>query len=251
MQKLSDFSVRVCLIGTLAFFPPFVSSADNITDPDFDLFGDEYASGGSATESRVCDPLIGCNRVVFKANDFLYLKVVEPAARAYEFVVPEGARIGVKRFFQNLGGPGRVVNSCLQCKFHDAGTETKRFVINSSMGVLGFGDPALKRYGLKPVPEDFGQTLAVYGIGDGPVLELPLLGPSNLRDALAKIPDYFLSPVSYLDPWEFRTGLRVYEIENNTSLQIGQYGELKEAALDPYTFFRDAYKQNRDKRIEE
>jgi len=242
---------RGWLICLLVLFLPLSAAAEPEADSDFDLFEEEVSVEETGGEEPACDPLSGCNRVIFHVNDFLYLKVMEPVAQAYAWVVPEGARVGVKRFFKNLGWPQRVVNNCLQGKFSAAGTETKRFVINSTMGILGFWDPALTRYGLEPVQEDFGQTLAVYGLGDGPAIMLPLLGPSNLRDALCKIPDWFLDPLSYLDPWELRLGVRAYDVENNTSLRIGQYEDLKEAALDPYTFFRDAYKQSRDQRIGE
>ncbi len=226
-----------------------LAAAEPSADPDFELFGDEFAAAGAAADTPVYDPLIALNRAIFKVNDFVYLKVIEPVARGYASVTPEGARIGVRRFFNNLGWPVRVVNHCLQGRFRGAGTETKRFAINTTVGVLGFRDPALNRYNLEPIPADFGLTLASYGIGGGPAITLPLLGPSNLRDALSKFPDHFLNPVSYIDPWQASAGVRIYEVENGTSLRLGQYGELKEAALDPYVFFRDAYAQNRDKRI--
>lgn len=251
MRKWPDKFLRGCLICALTLCLPFMVAVDANADDDFDMFEEDIAAEGMAEQEPVSDPLIGLNRTIFKINDFLYLRLMEPVAGAYGFVVPEGARIGVKRFFRNLGWPARVVNTCLQGKLGDAGTETKRFVINSTIGVLGFWDPALNRYGMEPALEDFGQTLAVYGIGDGPPVTLPFFGPSNLRDALGKIPDHFLNPVSYLDPWEISAGVRVVEVENETSLRIGEYGDLKEAALDPYTFFRDAYKQNRDQRIGE
>jgi phospholipid-binding lipoprotein MlaA len=250
MQKRAQFFVQGWRISALMLWLPFLLEAED-ANADFDLFGDEYAEMEMMEPKPVSDPLIGFNRSIFKMNDFLYVRLMEPVARGYAWVAPEGARIGVKRFFKNLGWPQRVVSNCLQAKFAGAGTETKRFVINSTVGVLGFWDPALNRYELEPVAEDFGQTLAAYGIGDGPPVTLPIFGPSNLRDALAKIPDYFLNPVSYLDPWGLRAGVRVAEVENGTSLHIGEYEDMKEAALDPYTFFRDAYKQNRDQRIEE
>lgn len=246
--KLFTWGSWICM---LVLWLPLVAAAETGADADFDLFGDEYSDGQSVAQAPIYDPLIGLNRAIFKLNDFLYLRLMEPVARGYARVTPEGARIGVKRFFKNLGWPGRVVNNCLQGKLRDAGTETKRFVINTTVGVLGFRDPALSRYDLQPVSEDFGQTLAVYGVGDGPPVTLPFFGPSNLRDALGMIPDHFLNPVSYLDPWELSAGVRVVEVENSTSLRIGEYGDLKKEALDPYTFFRDAYKQNRDQRIGE
>ncbi len=250
MQKRSELFVRGRLISTLLLCLPFMLPAED-AHADFDLFEDEFEKTETMETKPVSDPLIGLNRTIFTVNDFLYLRLMEPVARGYAWAAPEGARIGVKRFFKNLGWPQRVVNNCLQGNFAGAGTETKRFVINSTAGVLGLRDPALNRFSLEPVPGDFGQTLAAYGIGDGPPIMLPFFGPSNLRDALAKIPDHFLNPVSYLDPWELSAGVRAVEFENDTSLHLGEYEDMKEAALDPYIFFRNAYKQNRDQQTGE
>jgi len=250
MKRRTDFFLLAGLIGGIALCAPLMVEAGNGADPDFDVFGD-CETEGSLQGSRVDDPLIGYNRAMFYVNDFLYLGVIEPVASAYTWAVPEAARVGIKRFFQNLGWPKRLINNCLQGKWRGAGTETERFLINTTVGILGFGDPALNSYGLEPAREDFGQTLAVYGIGDGSPVTLPLMGPSNARDAIGKIPDFFLSPISYFMPWVATLSVRAYEIENYNSLHIGEYRDMKEAALDPYIFFRDAYKQSRDKRIAE
>jgi len=102
-----------------------------------------------------------------------------------------------------------------------------------------------------PSPEDFGQTLGSHGVGGGFPVVLPLLGPSNLRDALGSIPDILLNPIAYIDRSSLRTGLVAGAYLNRASLHIGEYESLKRDALDPYTFLRDAYQQNRDKLIKE
>jgi len=214
-----------------------------------DEFGDEFdieeAPGGR-------DPLRGYNRFMFHVNDKIYFWVLRPVAKVYGRVVPAPIRRSVQRCSKNLGAPARFVNNGLQCKMKGAGTELVRFGLNSTLGVLGLFDAADALFNLKDPPdEDFGQTLGVYGIGDGWPLVLPLLGPSSVRDAIGMVPDYFLDPISYVEPWEKATAIRLYEKTNFGSLHIGEYESLKEDALDPYTLLRDAYRQNREAKIRE
>ena len=103
-------------------------------------------------------------------------------------------------FFENLTTPARFVNCLLQGKGPEADRELRRFGINTTAGVLGFGDPAYDRWGLKPAEEDLGQTLAVYGLGDGFYVVWPLFGPSTLRDSVGMVGDSFLNPVRYVEP---------------------------------------------------
>lgn len=221
---------------------------DDFDDEFGDEFGDEF---DDEVSGEVFDPLSGYNRVMFAINDKLYFWVLKPVAKAYNWVVPKCVRTSVSCFFKNLGFPLRFVNNLLQLKFKEAGFETARFVVNSTVGLLGFLDPARSRLNLKPSEEDFGQTLGSYGIGGGFPIVLPLLGASNLRDLLGFAGAYFLNPVSYLESVEMRTAIPAYESVNKVSLKIGIYESLKKDAMDPYTFMRDAYKQSRDSSIEE
>jgi phospholipid-binding lipoprotein MlaA len=200
---------------------------------------------------RVRDPLERFNRGIFAFNDFFYFKVLKPAARVYGFITPEPVRVRVKNFFYNIEFPVRFVNDILQIKFKRAGQDTCRFVFNSTVGILGFFNPAQKYPWLNPPPEDTGQTLGTWGIGNGFYIVLPILGPSTLRDSVGLTGDYFLQPVSYIRPFYTSLGARSYEIVNKTSLSIGEYESLKESALDPYTAFKDAYMQYREKAIQE
>jgi phospholipid-binding lipoprotein MlaA len=147
--------------------------------------------------------------------------------------------------------PVRFTNNLLQLKPKRAGSELVRFAVNSTVGVLGLGDPAAKRFDLQAYPEDFGQTLGYYGVGGGFHLVLPLLGPSNLRDALGIVPDYYLDPASYLDTVNVELAVSSYDVVNQTSLHLGEYESLKKDAIDLYPFFRDGYEQRRIKLIEE
>jgi len=199
----------------------------------------------------IIDPLSGYNRVMTQVNDKVYFWALKPVSQGYRAVVPEGGRLAAGHFFRNLLMPVRFVNNLLQLKLKQAGTELTSFVINSTVGVLGFGDPAADYFGLQAYPEDFGQTLGHYGVGSGFHIVLPLLGPSNLRDTLGLIPDYYLDPINHIDHSETALAVRAYQSVNYTSLHIGKYESLKNDAVDLYTFLRDSYEQRREQLIKE
>ena len=220
---------------------------EEVYDDDFDL-EDEFED---PSETERFDPLSGYNRFMTKVNDKLYFWALKPVAKGYKKVVPETGRVAINRFFNNLLFPVRFVNNVLQFKVKEAGTELGRFCINSTVGILGFRDPAKDWLGLEAYPEDFGQTLGHYGIGGGFHIVLPILGPSNLRDTIAFVPDHFLDPVTYVKDDESELGIRAFNTINYSSLHIGEYESLKKDALDLYTFLRDAYEQKREKDIKE
>ena len=157
----------------------------------------------------------------------------------------------IRDSFYNLEFPIRFVNCLLQADFEGAGMELTRFVFNSTLGVAGFFDPATSQLHMKHYEEDLGQTLGRYGFGPGFYINIPFLGPSNLRDAIGRVGDGFLNPINWFDDWAVVIGLQVGKALNNASLTIGDYESLKEAALDPYVSIRDAYQQYREKEIEE
>ncbi|MFW5936887.1 MAG: VacJ family lipoprotein, partial [Desulfosalsimonas sp.] len=216
---------------------------------DFEEFG-EFDTGDDSGRGGVFDPFSGYNRFMTRVNDKFYFWVLKPAASGYAKVAPGVVRRSVGRFFKNLGYPVRFVNNLLQLKVKRAGVETARFLVNTTVGVAGFADPAEAWMDLEACPEDFGQTLGVYGVGSGFHLVLPLMGPSNLRDAVARVPDLFLSPVYYVEPSELAIGISAYDRVNYTSLHLGEYAGMKKDAVDWYVFLRDAYEQNREKKIQ-
>jgi len=217
-------------------------------DSDLDVFFTEEAE---AKEIRVSDPLQPWNRAMFHFNDKLYFWLLKPAARGYKAVVPKPVRKGVKNFFHNITAPIRIVSALLQGKGRAASAELTSFLINSTVGILGFGDPAGRWNELDASEEDIGQTLATYGIGNGCFIVWPVLGPSTLRDSVGMVGDWLLDPAKYVDPFEVSAGLWVVENVNDTSFRIGDYESLKDAAIDPYISLRNAYIQNRQKRVEE
>ncbi|MHC4666252.1 MAG: MlaA family lipoprotein [Planctomycetota bacterium] len=216
-------------------------------DEDFDLLEEELVE----QKVEIPDPLEPFNRTMYGLNDILYFWVLNPCSRACKQVVPEPVRIGIRNFFQNLTTPIRLVNCLLQGKGHAAGDEVHRFVVNTTIGVLGFGDPARDEFGYEPTEEDLGQTLAVYGLGDGLYLVLPLLGPSTLRDSAGKGGDLFLNPIFYVEPIEAAAGISAGKNVNEASFHIGEYEAFKADALEPYVAMRQAYIQYRAKQIQE
>lgn len=228
------------------------ASTNGPAEEEFAEFDDEFdADFDIADQPQAHDPLRSYNRFMFNVNDRLYSWILKPVGKAYGKIIPEQVRLSVQRCAKNLMFPARFVNSGLQGKFREARIELGRFTINSTVGIVGLFDPADSLFDLKPSEEDFGQTLGRYGVGEGFPLVLPLLGQSNLRDALGMLPDYFLHPISYVEPPRLSAGIRAYEKENYVSLHIGEYEMLKDAALDPYTMIRDGYRQKRQAEIGE
>ncbi len=199
----------------------------------------------------VRDPLQPYNRAITTFNDRAYFYALKPVAKGYAKIVPETVRLSIDRCFKNLGFPIRFVNNLLQLKLKNAGIELTRFVINSTIGIAGFTDPAKKWFHLEPRKEDFGQTLGYYHMGSVFYIVWPFIGPSNLRDTIGKAGDIFTQPATYLLDWWILLAARAFEKINYTSLHIGEYESMKKGAVDYYIFIRDAYEQMRIKQIKE
>lgn len=221
---------------------------------------DELASFADEMKvQEIYDPLSGYNRMMTSFNDGAYEYVLKPVATGYKSVLHFEIRNSIENFFENLYFPVRFANTLLQGKFSYATEETGRFVINSTVGVLGLFDPAKSYFELEAHEEDFGQTLGFYGVGGGPHIVLPLLGPSNLRDTLSLYPDSVLSVID----WEERNywtltdtpseyiGVKSFEKINAISIHMDKYDKMKEDAVDLYPFLRDMYEQRRKKQIAE
>ncbi len=152
----------------------------------------------------VNDPLEPVNRASFALNTVLFKTIIYPAMKGYRWLVPESGRAHITHFHHNLTYPVRLVNNSLQWQWNESWIETKRFGINSTIGILGFNDPASTKYGLRPSKEDLGQTFGKWGWNSQAYLFIPILGPSSERDALGMLGDSFLKPTHYLDsPYNF------------------------------------------------
>jgi phospholipid-binding lipoprotein MlaA len=193
----------------------------------------------------VYDPFETFNRGIFWFNDKAYFYVMKPVAKGWRWLVPEPLRIGIRNFFSNLRAPIRFVNAALQGKFRDAGNELTRFGVNSTLGIGGLYDPAKAHFGIERKIEDTGQTLAPYGVGPGPYLVLPFLGPSNFRDGIGLLGDYYFSLVPVLFENRYYWMAVSGDIINFLSIDKDTYEGIKKDSLDPYLFLRDAYGQYR------
>lgn len=197
----------------------------------------------------VADPLEPFNRAIFTFNDKFYLWVMDPVATGYSMVLPHDIRGCVDNFFSNLAEPVRSANCLLQGRFRDSGLVLSRFVINSVFGVFGLADPAGHEFEITPVYASFGQTLSVWGVGDGFYLVAPLLGPSTARDFTGTMVDSYAK--SIYSPWRnddiAPVAMTAAEKINVTSLHLGEYQELKSLSFDPYIAFRNGYFQMRTK----
>ena len=210
-------------------------------------FEDEF----STENSIVADPIEPYNRVITSINDEMYFLLLEPTSSGYSKILPESSRIGIRNFFHNIAFPIRFINSLLQFKIQKAGLELSRFIINSTMGVAGFADPARDCFCMFTEEEDFGQTLGFYGIGSIMHIDWPFIGPLNLRDTIGYIGDFFLNPINYIPHMWIVTGIHVFEKINQTSLHLGEYEKLKQESVDYYLQIRDSYEQYRRKEVQE
>jgi len=201
---------------------------------------------GDQNEQKVNDPYEHLNRQFFDFNDRLYFDVLKPAAQVYSACLPADVREALRNGFHNMVSPGRFVNFALQAKGDKAANEVTRFVINSTMGMAGLIDLAQARFALQNHESDFGQTLALWGVGSGPFMIIPVLGPSNPRDLFGFAVDSAMDPLIWIPAdWWVTFCPETARYVNRVSLQIGQYEELKKASLDPYIAMRDAYIQYR------
>jgi len=190
------------------------------------------------------DPIESVNRKIFWFNDHLDMYVLEPVAKGWHFVLPDRVETSITNFFYNLRFPIHTLNALLQGKFKNAGIDVGRFVVNTTVGVAGFFDPATG-WGLPMHWEDFGQTLGWWGVGPGPYLVLPLLGPSDIRDGGGLIVDSAASITPFFVNTYILLGARAVEIVNTRAQYLDIVRKAKESAFDYYTFVRNAYLQRR------
>jgi phospholipid-binding lipoprotein MlaA len=197
---------------------------------------------GAARDPR--DPLERYNRAAFTFNDGLDRAIVRPVARGYRKVLPDGLEIAISNFWANAKYPVTIVNDILQGKLPEAASGTGRFLLNTTVGFAGFGDPA-SELGLERRDEDFGQTLGRWGVPPGPYLVVPIFGPYTFRDALGTLADDFAEPRHYLEDdstrWWLWAGDRL-----DRRVRLLDADIVLDRAGDRYAFVRSAYLQRRE-----
>jgi len=233
--------------------PSQIVQIQDTQEEEFDDFEDEYQEDETSS-----NPFESYNIVMTDFNDGIYTYVYNPLVIGYKKIVPNSKGNLIKNAFQNLMFPIRFVNNIFQLKFVNSAEETGRFLINSTLGVLGLCDVAKNYFDLEAHNEDFGQTLGHWGVGGGYHIVLPIFGPSNMRDMFSMYPDAFVNPIAYTEhtPYNITSGIpeallvTTYQRINAGSLHVGEYEELKKEAITLYPFLRDVYEQHRQQQIE-
>lgn len=188
------------------------------------------------------DPFQSINKKTHNFNQTLDENLATPVARIYKIITPDILEIGVTNFTHNVEDLSVALNNILQGKINEGVSDIFRFTINSTLGLAGFIDIA-SNLGFKKHDEDFGQTLAIWGIPDGPYIVLPGLGPSTLRDTLAMIPDAFLTPLYVINHDRTSYSLTAIDLIDTRARYLG----LESVVIgDEYLFYRDAYLQSRE-----
>lgn len=205
-----------------------------------------------AEYAELNDPLEPTNREIFEFNQAVDDAVLEPVARGYRATVPAEARDSLRNFFNHIESPVIFINDVLQGEGGRAAETAVRFFVNSTAGFFGFFDVAAD-YGLDRHGEDFGQTLAVWGVDEGPYLMLPIFGPSNVRDTVGMVADNFMNPFTYLAANNNLTaasmGTSALDGVDTRSRHIEELEDIERTALDLYATIRSLYRQNRESEI--
>ncbi|MDO7597565.1 MAG: VacJ family lipoprotein [Pseudomonadota bacterium] len=202
---------------------------------------------GCATANRVDgvnDPLESYNRAMYSINDAVDRAVIKPVATGYDTVVPTGISQGVSNFFSNLNDITVILNDLLQLKFGQALDDTGRFALNTTVGFGGILDVATLA-GHEKNNEDFGQTLGAWGVQPGPYVVLPFFGPRNFRDTFGLVGDMYTDPVSHIDDAATRNAIVATHVIDSRANNLSIKKVLDEAALDEYSYVRNAYSQHR------
>jgi phospholipid-binding lipoprotein MlaA len=254
---------------------PAGSSTEKAKEPTTkeatDEFYDPFAKKDDVVAGEESDPWEGFNDVMFEFNRKFDKYLLKPVAKVYDKVVPDALEKGFSNFFHNARVGPRLINNVLQLKIKGAGIELARLLINSTLGLAGFFDPAKNWFDLTTPDEDTGQTLGAYGVPPGPYLVLPLLPPLTVRDFFGLLLDFGADPINYfvfptfeVDDWPSaiahknrdtttiaQFGTRVEEIVNDRSLNMEKFQGVEEATVDLYAAVRNAYLQKRAKAIRE
>jgi phospholipid-binding lipoprotein MlaA len=231
---LAVLAVPIFILGACATKPP-------ASDPD-----------ALAEYNETNDPLEPTNRVFYAINNGLDTVILKPVAQAYRFAVPQPVRTGIHNVLVNLGTPVTLGNDILQAKPRRAGDTLMRFLINTTVGVVGVFDVADK-WGYPAHDADFGVTMALWGMPSGPFLFLPVLGPSSPRDAAGFGVDMAMDPFTWVGKGTAVTAIKwsktIINAVDARERVLDALDEIKKTALDPYATFRSLYRQHRESQI--
>lgn len=228
---------KISIILSMLLFLSACSNSNQNKDADL---------ASSSTSATTPDSFIKVNRKIYAFNKGVDKVLLKPVAKAYKAVTPKFVDTSIGNFFGNLEDVGNAINNTLQGKFGDAASDTERFVFNSTFGFAGLVDIA-SAAGIQKHDEDFGQTLAKWGVKSGPYVMLPFLGPSTIRDASAKLSvDRFTDPAHYSDE---NIALFIVETIKKRSDYLADEATFKDISNDEYSALRDVWLQNREFKI--
>ncbi|MCG6933796.1 MAG: VacJ family lipoprotein [Gallionella sp.] len=202
----------------------------------------------SNRQTNPADPLEPINRGIYKFNDTLDKAVIKPVARGYQTAMPSVLKTMISNFFSNLDDIDVTANDLLQFKLKQGFSDGMRFVVNSTLGVFGLIDVA-SQGSLMKHEQDFGLTLGKWGVGNGPYLVLPILGPSTLRDTVGLYGDGFASPLYQMSNMRARNQSYMLRGLSHRAAFLNQESVLEEAMIDPYQFIREGYLLRRKSQI--
>lgn len=205
-------------------------------------------AGTVMAEDNPRDRYEGFNRAMYSVNEAVDGALIKPIGQGYDKAVPLPLKASVGNFFGNAGDLWIGINGALQGKFADAGVDVGRLLINSTIGIFGLFDVA-SELGLEKHEEDFGQTLAVWGVGDGGFVFWPIIGPRTVRDTAGWGVDYFADPVGYTRSIPVRNSMVALRFVDIRASLLPADKVVEEAALDKYAYVRDAYLQRRRNQI--
>ena len=210
----------------------------------------EATEANDVLDAETPDPYERTNRSIYNLNDAVDKAVVKPVAKGYQKIIPKGPRLCASNMFSNLGEPYTAVNNLLQGKPKAMLQDIGRLLLNSTLGIGGCIDVA-SQWGIPKHEEDFGQTLAVWGVPSGPYVVLPGFGPSTVRDALSRPVDFLANPIGYITHVPLRNSLQGYKLLNTRTSLLEITDVVDESALDPYVMMRDAWLQRRMAQIKD
>lgn len=244
---------KIFFILSLSFILSFAIEVDMANETQNTAQLAEFKANYKVDENKF-DPLYWYNKPMTYFNHYAYTYVLIPITKGYDYVMPDPIQGAIGNFFDNLLYPVRLINNLLQGKFENSLNETKRFLINTTIGFAGFSDAAAMHFNLpKKYREDLGQTFGYWGIGEGFPIVLPLIGQSNLRDLVGSVGDYFSDPITYVDRDDEWTSvyIKAYRDINKLSQSYTDYEMLTKDQDNLYEFLRDLYNIKRNKMIAE
>lgn len=240
-QSISTAAHGIGLAGFILLLSLTLGCAGQPTAPPQAAPGEPEPTVVSYPEYK--DPLIGVNRAIFSFNDVTYRYAMIPIAKGYNWLFPDPLRTGIGNVFHNIKMPIRSVNYLLQLKPREAGVGLLRFVINSTVGLLGIFDPAEAWFELERSDNGFEDTLSRYGSGYGTYIVLPFFGPSDLRNGGGRLMDYALHPIPYITDQPETSVIMAADALQEFAPTAEQYETLRARSDDPYLFFRNLYLQ--------